>query len=101
MAIYTLPNGSTWDTSIDNQTYQTSGSQQFWSDITETITPVLVTENTCNPTRARILKSTWTDTSYSGSNYIVIKTNNYMHGAMSDKCFAKSGVSYQYQIESK
>ena len=101
MAIYTLPNGSTWDTSIDNQTYQTSGSQQFWSDITETITPVLVTENTCNPTRTRILKSTWTDTSYSESNYIVIKTNNYMHGAMSDQCFAKSGVSYQYQIESK
>ena len=101
MAIYTLPNGSTWDNTIDNQTYQTSGSQQFWSDITDNITPVLVTENTSNPTTPRILKSTWTDTSYSGSNYIIIKTNNYIHGAMSDKCFAKSGVIYQYQIESK
>ncbi len=101
MAIITLPNGSIWDTNIENPTYQTSGSQQFWGDVIETSTPVLVTENTCNPTTPRILKSTWTDTSYSGSNYIVIKTNNYMYGAMSDKCFAKSGVSYQYQIESK
>lgn len=101
MAIYTLPNGSTWDSTIDNQTNQSTGSQHFWSDIEETITPVLVTENTCNPTIPRILKSTWTDTSHSGSNYIVIKTNNYMHNAMSDQCFAKSGVSYQYRIESK
>lgn len=101
MAIYTLPNGSTWDNTIDNQTYQTSGSQQFWSDITDNITPVLVTENTSNPPTPRILKSTWTDTSYSESNYIVIKTNNYMHGAMSDQCFAQRGANFEYKIENK
>jgi hypothetical protein len=100
MAIYTLPNGSTWDSTIDIIN-QNTGSQHFWGDILETVTPVLVTENTCNPTRSRTIKSTWSDTSYSGSNYIITKTNNYMHGAMSDQCFAKSGVSYQYQIESK
>ena len=101
MATYTLPNGATWDSNINPADWQNSGSSDFWDNITETITPVLITENTINTSRSRITKSTWVDTSYTGSNYIVIKNTNYCHPAMSDQCFAVQHTSFQYKIESK
>ncbi len=79
MAIVTLPNGSQWDTNED-WGMQSSGSQEFWANIQEDITPVETTEQTRNLTRNKVIKKVYTDTSYTGSNYIVTHTQNYMAG---------------------
>ena len=100
MAIYTLPNGSIYDTNLNNG-MQSSGSQEFWADLQEDITPVETTEATRNPTRDRVIKKIYTDTSYTGSNYIVMVNNTYMTGPGSDRCFALQGSTTGYSIESK
>ena len=100
MAIVTLPNGSQWDTNEDWGN-QTSGSQDFWGDLQEDITPVETTEATRNPTRDRVIKKVYTDTSYTGSNYIVIHTKDYMAGPGAINCFAVQGSFINYTIESK
>ena len=100
MAIHTLPNGAQYDTNLD-WGMQSSGSQEFWLEVQETTTPVQTTEATRNPSRNRVLKEVYTNTSYSGSNYIVTINNNYMHGPGSDQCFALQGSSIGYSIESK
>ena len=101
MAIHTLPNGSIWDSNISEPSHQTSGSQNWWSDMIESITPETVSESTINSSRNRIVKQTWTDTSYSGSNYIAIRNVSYMNSAMSDACFAIRRTSWEYKVESK
>ena len=100
MAIVTLPNGAQYDTNLD-WGMQSSGSQEFWLEVQETTTPVQTTEATRNPNRNRVLKEVYTDTSYSGSNYIVTINNIYMHGPGSNQCFALQGSSIGYSIESK
>ena len=100
MAIYTLPNGAQYDTNLD-WGHQSTGSQEFWLEVQETTTPVQTTEATRNPNRHRVLKEVYTDTSYSGSNYIVTINNNYMYGPGSNQCFALQGSSIGYSIESK
>ena len=99
MAVYTLPNGSIYDTNLD-WGVQSSGSQEFWLEV-QTTTPVQTTEQTRNPNRNRVLKEVYTDTSYSGSNYIVTTNNIYMYGPGSNQCFALQGSNIGYSIESK
>ena len=100
MAIVTLPNGSQWDTN-DDWANQTSGSQDFWMDLQETTTPVETTEATRNLTRDRVINKVYTDTSYTGSNYIVTHTKDYMSGPGAINCFAIRGSVINYTIESK
>jgi hypothetical protein len=100
MAIHTLPNGSIYNTSLD-WGMQSSGSHDFWQDVQETTTPVQTTEQTRNPSRNRVLKEVYTDTSYSGSNYIVTTNNIYRHGPGSNQCFALQGSNIGYSIENK
>ena len=77
MAVYTLPNGSEYDTNLD-WGHQSSGSQEFWLEVQETTTPIQTTEQTRNPNRNRVLKEVYTNTSYSGSNYIITINNIFM-----------------------
>ena len=100
MAIVRLSNGSQWDTNGDPG-MQSSGSQDFWVEVQETNTPIQTTEQTRNTNRNRILKEVYTDTSYTGSNYVVIVNNNFMHGSGDIRCFALQGSNIEYSIESK
>jgi len=75
MAIITLPNGAKYNTGKD---WDKQTDQQEVSDfITETQTantPTLTSLPGQNPNVPRITSRTWTETSYTGSNYI-FKTN--------------------------
>ena len=101
MAIHTLPNGSIWDTNLEWEN-QSSGSMEFWDAIDRNIDYVIIeSEPTRNPNMARPLKTTKTETQYSGSNYVVTTTYNYMNTAGSVNCFAHRGTSTTREITEK
>ncbi len=101
MAIHTLPNGSIWDTNLEWKD-QSSGSMEFWDAIDRNIDYVIIeSEPTRNPNMARPLKTTRTETQYSGSNYVVTTTYNYMNTAGSVNCFAQRGTSTIREITEK
>ena len=101
MAIHTLPNGSIWDTHLEWEN-QSSGSQQFWETINQNIDYVTIeSAPTRNPNMNRPLKTTRTETQYSGSNYVITTTYNYMNTASSVNCFAQRGTSTTREITEK
>ena len=101
MAIYTLPNGSIWDTNLEWEN-QSSGSMEFWCTINRNIDYVTIeSETTRNPNMARPLKTTRTETQYSGSNYVVTTIYSYMNTADSVNCFAQRGTSTTREITEK
>lgn len=101
MAIHTLPNGSIWDTNLEWEN-QSSGSMEFWDAIDRNIDYVTIeSEPTRNPNMARPLKTTKTETQYSGSNYVVTTIHNYMNAAGSINCFAQRSTSTIREITEK
>ena len=101
MAIHTLPNGSIWDTNLEWKE-QSSGSMEFWDAIDRNIDYVIIeSEPTRNPNMNRPLKTTRTETQYSGSNYVITTTYNYMNTASSVNCFAQRGTSTTREITEK
>jgi hypothetical protein len=101
MAIHTLPNGSIWDTNLDWEN-QSTGSMEFWDAINRNIDYVAIeSETTRNPNMARPLKTTRTETQYSGSNYVVTTIYSYMSTPGSVNCFAQRGSSTTREITEK
>ncbi len=97
MAIVTLPNGAEYNTGKDwdNQTDQ----QEVSDFITEIQTANIPTLNSLpgqNPNIPRITSRTWTETSYTGSNYI-FNTNFSYQG----DTYKNSNVSSTFTIEDK
>lgn len=101
MAIITLPNGAQYDTGLPWNDQPDSGSYTFMGEIQQSQTPVEIKEQTRNPNLERILSQTWTDTSYTGSNYVYKTTYNYKFGSGDSKCFALSGTTDEFKIKSK
>jgi hypothetical protein len=101
MATVTLPNGATYDLNLPFYAQPDSGSFEFIEDVKELNTPVEVKEQTRNSNMERILKTTWTDTSYTGSNYIFTTEYNYIFGSGDIKCFALKGTNEEFIIENK
>jgi len=71
MAIYNLPNGSTYDTSYPYDDQPDETFYNFTYQIQKSITPVIVTKTGQDPNVLRPTSYTWTETSYNDYNYIV------------------------------
>ena len=97
MAIYTLPNGAEYNTGKD---WDKQTDYQEVSDfITEIQTANTFTTSSIsglNPNLPRITSRTWTETSYTGSNYIFRVDFSY-HG----DTYKSSNVQSTFTIEDK
>lgn len=96
MAVYTLPNGSTYDTSytFDNQPDQEV--YDFTYDIQQTITPVIVTTTGQDPNLPRPTSYTWTDASYDNYNYIITEQLFYIGNT-----YRSAGSSCTFERQNK
>ena len=97
MAIVTLPNGAEYNT---GKAWNEQPDYQEVSDfITEVQTaniPTATSMSGQNPNIPRIRSRTWTETSYTGSNYI-FKTNFSYQG----DTYKNSNISSTFTIEDK
>ena len=98
MAIVTLPNGATWDTSLSYQEQRdNTGSMAFIDTIRADNTVVTNTIAGPDPNFPKPISDVWTDTSYTGSNYIFTISYNYMN----NHTYALQGTAKTFVIESK
>ena len=98
MAIHTLPNGATWDTSLSYQEQRdNTGSMAFIDTIRADNTVVTNTIAGPDPNFPKPVSDVWTDTSYTGSNYIFTISYNYMN----NHTYALQGTAKTFVIESK
>ena len=98
MAVVTLPNGSTWDTDLSyNQQRDNTGSMAFIDTIRADNTVVTNTTAGPDPNFPKPVSDVWTDTSYTGSNYIFTISYNYMN----NHTYALQGTAKTFVIESK
>ena len=98
MAIHTLPNGATWDTSLSYQEQRdNTGSMAFIDTIRADNTVVTNTISGPDPNFPKPTSDVWTDTSYTGSNYIFTISYNYMN----NHTYALQGTAKTFVIESK
>lgn len=98
MAIVTLPNGATWDTSLSYQEQRdNTGSMAFIDTIQTDNTVVTNTTAGPDPNLLKPISKVWTDTSYTGSNYIFTISYNYMN----NHTYALQGTAKTFVIESK
>ena len=98
MAIHTLPNGATWDTSLSYQEQRdNTGSMAFIDTIRADNTVVTNTIAGPDPNFPKPISDVWTDTSYTGSNYIFTISYNYMN----NHTYALRGTAKTFVIESK
>lgn len=96
MAIVTLPNGAEYNTgrSWDNQ--PDSGSMEFIEEVQFANTSTTSSISGQNINIPRITSRTWTETSYTGSNYI-FNTNFSYQG----NTYKSSTISSTFTIEDK
>lgn len=97
MAIVTLPNGSEYNTGKDwdKQTDYQEVSD-FITEVQFANPPTATSMSGQNPDLPRITSRTWTETSYTGSNYI-FRTNFSYQG----DTYKSSNVSSIFTIEDK
>lgn len=95
MAIYTLPNGSTWNTGLPYNE-QSTGSYEFIDQVERANTPVKTFISGQNPNLPRVTSQTWTETSYDTYNYISKETYTYK-----DNSYTKQNVVDTFEIENK
>lgn len=96
MAIYTLPNRSQYNTALAYDQQTDTGSISFIENVqnnNEAVSTSIAGENSNIP---RIKTMTWTDTSYTGSNYIFKSTYNY-----NGNSYICSGIQNTFNIEDK
>ena len=98
MAVVTLPNGSPWETDLRyNQHRDNTGSMAFIDTIRADNTVVVNTTTGPDPNLPKPISKVWTDTSYTGSNYIFTIAYNYMN----NHTYALQGTAKTFLIESK
>jgi hypothetical protein len=96
MAIVTLPNGAKYNTGLSWDNQPDSGSEEFIVEVQFANTSTTSSISGQNPTLPRITSRTWTETSYTGSNYI-FKTNFSYQG----DTYKNSNISSTFTIEDK
>jgi len=74
MAIVTLPNGAEYNTGLPWDNQPDPSTQEFIEEVQYANTSTTSSIPGQNPNLQRITSITWTETSYTGSNYI-FKTN--------------------------
>ena len=96
MAIVTLPNGAEYNTGIHWSDQPDTGSIEFIEQVQTSNDPTKITEEGMDPTLPRAISRTWTETSYTGSNYIFKTTYTYR-----DRSYAVTSVGDIFKIEDK
>ena len=96
MAIITLPNGAQYNTGLPWDNQPDTGSLEFINEVQFACTPTTSSISGQNPTLPRITSRTWTETSYTGSNY-TFKTNFSYIG----DTYKNQSVSSTFTIENK
>ena len=96
MAIYTLPNGSTYNTGL-GYFGQTDETVYDFIEQVETVNTASITSvSGINPNIPRVTSRTWTETSYDNYNYI--KKTQYTYQGSS---YVIDNVNEEFLIEGK
>ena len=96
MAIVTLPNGSEYNTGLSWDNQPNTGSMEFINEVQFANSPTSTSISGQNSNIPRITSRTWTETSYTGSNYI-FNTNFSYQG----NTYKSSNISSTFTIEDK
>ena len=96
MALYTLPNGSTYNTGYPFFQQPDSGSYDFMEEVTTANIPIKTFLSGSNPNIPRIKTQTWTESSYDTYNYIR-KTEYGYNG----NTYTRQDVYESFEIQSK
>ena len=96
MAIYTLPNGSEYNTGLDYDNQPDQDCYDFTFEVRNGNTPTIVTTPGQDPNLPRPITRTFTETSYTGSNYILQVEFSYRGNS-----YISNGVHTTFTIEDK
>ena len=96
MALYTLPNGSTYNTGYSFFQQPDSGSYKFMGEVVEANTPVQTFLSGSNPNIPRVKTQIWTESSYDDYDYIR-KTEYGYNG----NTYTRQNVYESFEIQSK
>ena len=97
MAIVTLPNGAEYNTGRAwNEQTDYQEVSDFITEVQTANIPTATSMSGQNPNIPRIRSRTWTETSYTGSNYIFKTTYTYK-----DSSYAVRSVGDNFTIEDK
>jgi len=91
MALIELPNGSTWDTSLDI-TEQSEKCNEFTDNLLENIEPQIEKDISNNGVE-RVNTETYTDTRYDTYNYVFKTIFNYKNPLNSSSAFIVQSIS--------
>ena len=96
MAIYTLPNGSTYNTGLGYFGQTDAAVYDFMQEITLANTASITSVSGINPNIPRVTSRTWTETSYDNYNYI--RKTQYIYRGSS---YVIDDVNEEFLIEGK
>ena len=96
MAVYTLPNGSTYNTGLGYFGQTDDAVYDFMQEITLANTASITSVSGVNPNIPRVTSRTWTETSYDNYNYI--RKTQYMYRGSS---YVIDDVNEEFLIEGK
>ena len=96
MALYTLPNGSTYNTGLSFFQQPDSGSYKFMGEVVEANTPIKVFISGSNPNIPRIKTQTWIETGYDDYNYTRKSEYGY-----TDNSYTRQTVLETFEIQNK
>ena len=99
MALIELPNGSTWNTSLDI-TEQSEECNEYTSDLLENIEPQ-IEKDISNNSVERVNTETYTDTRHDTYNYVLKTTFNYKNPLNSSSAFIVQSISNTLSKELK
>lgn len=99
MALIELPNGSTWNTSLDI-TEQSEKCNEFTDNLLENIEPHIEKDISNNGVE-RVNTETYTDTRYDTYSYIFKTTFNYKNPLNSPSAFIVQSISNTLSKELK
>ena len=97
MAIVTLPNGAEYNTGLPfDEQPDGEKTEQFIDQIQTANTASKITISGQDPSLSRPTSYTWTETSYTGSNYIWKQSVSYINDT-----YKVRGTSFEFKIEDK
>jgi hypothetical protein len=96
MATYTLPNGSTYDTSLPYDNQPDLEVYDFTYDMQQTVVPTITTTTGQDPNLPRPTSYTWTETSYPTYNYIIKTEHSYIGNT-----YKSAGSISTFEIQDK
>jgi hypothetical protein len=96
MAVYTLPNGSEYNTGYSFLEQPDSGSYEFMAQVETANTPICTYLSGSNPNIPRVKTKTLTETGYPDYDYIRKTEFGY-----TDNTYTRQSVTETFEIQSK